>query len=102
MKYLSLIAAMWMVLPLAAQDVSKMSQHGQSAEDKQSRYVLELVRNGNATRLNQFFDKEPWQTQTIIDTYTNTAKTASIDIFCAAVDLGNLDYSNTFVPRASV
>ena len=97
MKKLVLLVALLAAIPAMAQDVSKMDTSGQSGPSEKARYVLGLVRNGYADRLNAYFDKEPWQIQTEIDTYTNTDKKASIGIFCVAVDLGNLDVVKSFV-----
>ena len=97
MKYLSLLLVALVTLPALAQDVSKMNPAGQSGPSEKSRYVLGLVKNGYADRLNKYFEKEPWQIQTEIDTYTDTNKTASIGIFCVAVDLGELEVVKSFV-----
>ena len=80
-------------------DTNKMNSSGQSAQSSKAKYVLGLVRNNDAARLNTFLDKEPWAIQEEINVYKNADKDFTISIFCVAVDLGFVDVVKAFVAQ---
>lgn len=78
-------------------ELGQMDKNGQSGPSEEARYVLGLVRNGDAKRLNAYFDNAPWKIQTEIDAYTDADHNATVAVFCVAVDLGNVDVVKAFV-----
>ena len=72
---------------------------GQSAPSSKAKYVLGLVRNNDAARLNTFLDKEPWAIQEEINVYKDADKDFTISVFCVAVDLGFVDVVKAFVAQ---
>lgn len=78
-------------------DKSKMSNRGQEGASEEARYVLGLVRNGYADKLNKYFDQEPWRIQTEIHVYKDAGLNSSLSIFCVAVDLGNIEVVKAFI-----
>ena len=80
-------------------DTNKMNSSGQSAQSSKAKYVLGLVRNNDAARLNTFLDKEPWAIQEEINVYKDADKDFTISVFCVAVDLGFVDVVKAFVAQ---
>ena len=78
-------------------NTSQMNTSGQSSSDTKARYILGLVRNNNVTALDNYLSTQPWDIQTRIDVYKDAKQTASVSIFCVAVDLGYVDIVKTFV-----
>lgn len=78
-------------------NTSQMNTSGQSSSDTKARYILGLVRNNNVKALDSYFSTQPWDIQANIDVYKDAKQTASVSIFCVAVDLGYVDIVKTFV-----
>lgn len=78
-------------------DTGKMQKDGLDSEEDKTAYVLGLIRNEDTTRLRNMFAKYPWLIQSKVNVFKDTKETASISLFCVAVDLGNTSVVQTFL-----